>query len=84
MFQAGEEVFDLAKERSVRLRIEQGDKLAEEDDARGRVGMGRSIQTQVRGENPAGFPLPGLSSIMRMSTRLLRTFRVHSFTCFLD
>ena len=33
-FRAGEEGFDLAEEVSVRLRFEQGDKVAEEGDAR--------------------------------------------------
>jgi len=54
-FRAGEEGFELAEEESVRLRFEQGDEMAEEGDARRGVGVGRSVQTPVRGENLAGF-----------------------------
>ena len=51
----GEEGFELAEEGRVRLRFEQGDEVAEEGDARGGVGVGRCVQTPVRGENLAGF-----------------------------
>ena len=54
-FRAGEESFDLAEERSVWLRFEQGDDVAEECDALRGVGVGWSVQTPVRGENLAGF-----------------------------
>ncbi len=43
-FLAGEEGFELAEERSVRLRLEQGDEVAEEGDPRRSVGVGRSVQ----------------------------------------
>ena len=55
-FRAGEEGFELAEEGRVRLRFEQGDEVAEERYARRGVGVGRSVQTPVRGENLAGFP----------------------------
>ena len=35
------------------MRFEQGDEVAEEGDARRGVGVGRSVQTPVRGENLA-------------------------------
>ena len=54
-FWAGEESFELAEEGSVQLRFEQGDEVAEEGDARRGVGVGRSVQSPVRGENLAGF-----------------------------
>ena len=57
-FQAGEEGFELAEEGCIRLRFEQGDEVAEEGDARRGVGVGRSVQTPVRGENLAGFLQP--------------------------
>jgi hypothetical protein len=41
--------------RSVRLRFEQGDEVAEEGNARRGVDVGRSVQTPVLGENLAGF-----------------------------
>jgi hypothetical protein len=39
------------------LRFEQGDEMAEEDDARRGVGVGRSVQTPVRGENLRSYTL---------------------------
>ena len=54
-FRAGEEGFELAEEGRVRLRFEPGDVVAEKGDARRGVGVGRSVQTPVRGENLAGF-----------------------------
>ena len=54
-FRAGEEAFELAEEGCIRLRFEPGDEVAEEGDARRGVGVGRSVQTPVRGENLAGF-----------------------------
>ena len=53
-FRASEEGFELAEEGRVRLRFEHGDEVAEEGDARRGVGVGRSVQTPVSGENPAG------------------------------
>src|ERR1035441_3914974 len=54
-FRAGEESLELAEKGWVRLRFEQGDEVAEEGDARRGVGVGRCVQTPVRGENLAGF-----------------------------
>lgn len=49
-FRAGDEGFELAEKGRVRLRFEQGDEVAEEGDARRGVGVGRSVQTPVRGD----------------------------------
>jgi hypothetical protein len=51
----GEAGFELAEEGCVRLRFEQGDSVVEEGQARRGVGVWRSAQTPVRGENLAGF-----------------------------
>lgn len=54
-FRGCEKVFKMAEEGCVRLRLERGDDVAEGGDARRGVGVGRCVQTPVRGENLAGF-----------------------------
>lgn len=54
-FRAWEEGFELAEKGRIRLRFEPGDEGTEERDARRDVGVGRSVQSPVRGENLAGF-----------------------------
>jgi hypothetical protein len=56
-FRAGEESLELAEKHGVRFRFQQGDDIPGKSGARRGIGVGRSVQTPIRGENLAGFLL---------------------------